>query len=334
MSSVSLGDLSQSFILQRRSVDLRQNLSRLTDELSSGRVSDIREVLAGNHGYLTGLERSLQVLQGYSVANGEATYLTGAMQTALNRVQDFAGELGIDLLLASGGPIGVVAGSPSENARTQLEGMISSLNSDIAGRSLFAGTATDRAPLESADILIDALRTAVTGATTPEDIYAAAEAWFADPLGFDATVYTGSATALAPLVLSETEKVSLDIRANDEAIKAVLMNTALAALADDPTLLLDVPRQSELFGLAGLALQSNQDQLTDLRARLGFTEERIEKISVRNQAEETSIEFARNALLEVDPFKTATELENVQFYLQSLYSVTVRSSQLSLVNFL
>lgn len=135
-------------------------------------------------------------------------------------------------------------------------------------------------------------------------------------------------------MLSETEKVSLDIRANDDAIKAVLMNTALAVLADDPTLSLDVPRQSELFGLAGLALQSNQDQLTDLRARLGFTEERIEKISVRNQAEETSIEFARNALLEADPFRTATELENVQFYLQSLYSVTVRSSQLSLVNFL
>ena len=34
MSAVSLGDLAQSFILQRRSVELRQEMSKLTDELS------------------------------------------------------------------------------------------------------------------------------------------------------------------------------------------------------------------------------------------------------------------------------------------------------------
>ena len=334
MSSVSLGDLSQSFMLQRRSVGLRQELTRLTDELSSGRVSNVGRVLAGNHNYLTGIERSLETLQGYSVANSEAAYFTGAMQTALSRVQEFSGQLGLDLVLASGGPIGVVAGSPAANARSQLEGIVSSLNSDIAGRSLFSGTTSDTRPLVDAEALIDALRLAVVGQTEPESIFAAAEAWFANPAGFDAVAYSGSNTPIAPFVLSDTEAVSLDVRANDPAIKAVLMNTALSALADDPALGLDVPAQSELFGLTGRALQSNQDLLTDLRSRLGFTEARIEKISVRNQAEETSAEFARNTLLEADPFETATELENVQFYLQSLYSVTVRSSQLSLVNFL
>ena len=60
----------------------------------------------------------------------------------------------------------------------------------------------------------------------------------------------------------------------------------------------------------------------------------MELISARNEAEETSLEFARNSLLAADPFETATELENVQFYLQSLYTVTARNSQLNLVNFL
>ncbi|WP_227269008.1 flagellin [Roseobacter weihaiensis] len=334
MSSVSLGDLSQSFLMQKRSVALRQDLARLTDELSSGKVDDIRKVLAGNHNYLSSLERRLDILEGYSVANEEAKYFTGAMQASLSRIQDFSGQLGLDLILASGGPIGVVAGSPSENAATQLQGMMNLLNADIAGRSLFAGTATDGAPLASADTLVSELLTVVSGQTTPQDIVAAAEAWFADPAGFDTVIYTGADTALAPFVLSETERVSLDVRANDEALKTVLMHTALAALGSDPALGLDVPQQSELFGITGLGLQSNQDQMTDLRSRIGFTEARIEMISTRNQAEETSAEFARNALIAVDPFETATELENVQFYLQSLYSVTVRSSQLSLVNFL
>lgn len=334
MSSVSLGDLSQSFMLQRRSVLLRENLSSLTYELSSGKVSDVREVLAGNHNYLTGLERKLEVLEGYSVANTEAAYLTGAMQTSLDRVQQLSSDLGLDLLLASGGPIGVVSGNPSGNARVQLEGMISSINDDIAGRSLFGGTATDRPPLATSDEIIAELQVVLAGQTTPEDIVAAAEVWFADPAGFDAVMYSGSNTALAPFVLSETETVGIDVRANDDALKSIIMNTALSAMADDPIFNLTVPQQSELFGLTGLALQSGQDQLTSLRSKIGFTEARIETIAVRNQAEATSTEFARNALLEADPFETATQLENVQFRLQSLYSVTVRSSQLSLVNFL
>lgn len=334
MSSVSLGDLSQTFFMQRRTVELRQQLGQLTDELSSGRVSDIKEVLAGNHNYLTSLERSLTVLEGYSVANGEAAYLTGAMQASLDRVQGLSGELGIDLLLASGGPVGVVSGNPSENARVQLGSILNSLNGNIAGRSLFAGAATDQTPLESSEVILNELRTALAGQTTPDELFTAAESWFSDPAGFDAVIYQGSASTLAPFVLSDTEMISLDVRANDTAIKNAIMNVALAALADDPGFGLSVPQQSELFGLTGAALQSNQDQLTSLRSSIGFTEARIEQISVRNQSEATSFEFARNQLLEADPFETATQLEAVQFRLQSIYSVTVRSSQLSLVNFL
>lgn len=334
MKSVSLGDLSQSFMMQRRSVELRDVMSQLTNELSSGKISDVRKVLAGSHNYLSDLERSMEVLEGYSVANAEAGFFTSAMQASLSRVQDFTSQLGIDLILASSGPVGVVAGSPSTNADTQLQSIVNALNTDIAGRSLFAGTATNQAPLASAETLIDELRLAVTGATTPEDIVAAAEAWFADPAGFDATIYTGSTTALAPFSLSDTERVSLDIRANDPAIKKALMYTALAALSDDPSLGLDVTQQSELFEISGVALQSNQDQLTNIRSQIGYTEARIEMIAVRNQAEATTTEFARNELLLADPFETATRLESVQFQLQALYSVTVRSSQLSLVNFL
>lgn len=334
MTSISLGDLAQSFMLQRRSVSLREEISRLTDEMSSGQVADVREVLSGNHNYLTGLERSMEVLEGYSVANAEATYFTGAMQGALERVQTFGGELGLDLILAGGGPTGATSGNSADNARIQLQGVINSLNGDIAGRSLFAGTATDQAPLPSAEDLMAQVLTVVTGQTTPQDIVSAAETWFADPAGFDATAYAGSTTAMAPFSLSDTERVTLDVRADDGAIKELLLHITVAALADDPALGLGVQEKSELFGINGIGLQSNQDQLTSLRAEIGFTEERISLIAARNQAEETSMAFARNSLLEADPFETATELESVQFHLQSLYAVTVRSSQLSLVNFL
>ena len=77
-----------------------------------------------------------------------------------------------------------------------------------------------------------------------------------------------------------------------------------------------------------------QDQLTKLRADIGFSQSRIQNVSTRNAAQTTSLEYARTALLEADPYETATKLEDVQFQLQSLYSVTVRLSELSLLNFM
>ena len=61
---------------------------------------------------------------------------------------------------------------------------------------------------------------------------------------------------------------------------------------------------------------------------------RLDRIATRNAAEVTSLTMAKNTLLEADPFEAATKLEEAQFQLQSLYTVTVRSSELSLVNFL
>ncbi len=77
-----------------------------------------------------------------------------------------------------------------------------------------------------------------------------------------------------------------------------------------------------------------QDDVIALRADVGFVESRIEKVAARNAAEVTGLEFAKVALLEIDPYEAATRLEEAQFQLQSLYTVTVRMSQLSLVNFL
>ncbi|MDG1170848.1 MAG: flagellin, partial [Sulfitobacter sp.] len=92
--------------------------------------------------------------------------------------------------------------------------------------------------------------------------------------------------------------------------------------------------ENSIFGKSGQALLIAGDDVIALRADVGFVEARIEKIGARNSAEATSLEYAKRALLEIDPYEAATKLEEAQFQLQSLYSVTVRMSQLSLVNFI
>ncbi|TMM52487.1 flagellin [Sulfitobacter sabulilitoris] len=334
MNSLSLGDLAQSFAQQRRSVAIRENMARLTQELSSGQVADVRQVLGGNTSYMTGIERSLDVLSAFSIANTEASQFAGGMQLALERVQDVTGQIANDLITSGAQSFGVLAGAPSDSAQAQLDTIINVLNGTVAGRSLFAGQATDRAPLASAEVLLDGVRTAVAGQTTPEDIRTAAQAWFDDPAGFVATMYSGADTALEPFQLSENDRIALTTTADDPAFRVLMRDLAVAALADDPALGLSRADQVDLFKLTGTGLLSSQNQLTDVRARIGFAEQRIEDVSARNAAEKTGLEYAKGALLSVDPFEVATRLEEAQIQLQSLYSATVRTSQLSLVNFL
>jgi len=74
--------------------------------------------------------------------------------------------------------------------------------------------------------------------------------------------------------------------------------------------------------------------VTRLRADLGAAEARIGQAESRIAAETTALQIARNDLVSVDVFETAGELEQVQFQLETLYTLTARAARLNLVNFL
>ncbi len=331
MAVVSLGDLAQSYSLRQRNSSLKQEMNRLTTELTTGQVADLRQVLAGNYSYLTDIERKTEMLLAYKVATSEAAQFSGAMQITLDQLDRLSQNLSSSLLTAGTSSGGV---NVAQEARSALNGMIGTLNTDVAGRHLFSGAATDRPPLVDTGALLNELKIAIGTAATPDEIIVAANAWFEAPTGYVAFAYQGANEALSPFAISQSENVALDIRGTDPGIRKILQLTAIAALADDPSFGLTKEDQSELYSRSGQQMLQAQDDITMLRANIGFAEARIDRVTARNSAEFTSLGFAKTALLEVDPFETATQLEEVQFQLQSLYSVTVRMSQLSLVNFL
>ncbi|MEP3053349.1 flagellin [Ascidiaceihabitans sp.] len=334
MTSVSIGDLAHSYLLQRRGSSLRAEMSKLNQELTSGQVADIKSILAGNFSYLSDIETSMSHLNAYKTSSAEATQFTSAMQSALDVVQTQSTDLGTNILSVVAGGIDAVSRQVTVEAREQLGAIVNTLNTDLAGRSIFSGTASNQAPLASSTDILNSVRSVMAGQIGPTDKLAAVDAWFADPAGFDAVIYQGSSDAMAPFRLSEHEDLSLDVRANDKAIKDVIRNVAVAALANDAALGIDFTERAALLNDAGVGLMTNAADVTALRANIGFIEERIDDIATRNSIESTSLEYAKGALLSVDPYETATRLEEVQFQLQSLYTVTVRSSELTLVNFL
>lgn len=330
----TLGDLSQSYSMRQRNVALREQLAQYSEELATGQVADVRQVLNGNYSYLTDIERKMDIIAGYSVATAEATHFTNGMQLAIGETSELSRDLSATLITAGTSALGAARSDIAGEARNALEAIVDRINTNVSGRFLFSGTATDQPPLPDAQVLLDAVRTAMAGAATPSDMMAAAQAWFDDPLGFATTVYQGTDDPLAPFALSSTDAVGLDLRATDPDIKRVLMLTAVSALAQDASFGLDVVQQTELFAITGQEMLSARDGVTSLGARIGFVEARIDAVATQNAAEQTSLSFAKAELLEIDPFEAATRLEDVQFNLESLYVITARNAQLSLVNFI
>lgn len=335
MTMLTIGDMAQTYMLQRQNVQLKQQMNQLTQELASGRTSDVADHLSGNYSYLSDIEHGLKVLNGFDTATSEATLFTEVMQRALGNVQDTVSDLATSLIATNNSNLVAVFDSVSADARSQMASMVSSLNTNVAGRTLFSGVDVDSAALASSEDMLTSLRAAVAGQVTLSGIRTAVDVWFDTPGGsFETLAYMGATQAMSPIQLGEGESVNLDIRADDQVFRDMFKQTAIAALASDPTLGYTALMKGDLLLGAGEQLLTSQNGITKIRADLGFTEARIDESVTRIAAEKTSLEYARGELLGVDPYETATKLETVQFQLESLYAVTVRLSRLSLVDFL
>lgn len=334
MTGISFGDTALTFSLQRSGVTLKKQLQDLSKELATQQVSDVRSVLGGNVAYIADIERDLKTVESYKIASREASQFTSAVQLALEKFQTTAGELADPLLSLSNTPSETLVSVNANEARNRLGGMISSLNSDLGGRTLFSGIATKSGALRDADTLLAALETEITGATTPADAISAAQAWFDDPSGFEATIYTGSTTDLQPMLIAEGEEVSVAVKANQSELKDAIRDVALAALADSAALSMNSLDRKEMLTTIGRTLRSGQDDLVALRAQVGTVEARLEAVNVRNSSRGAALEQAKRDFLSVDPFETATKIEDVRFRLESMYSVTARLAGLSLTGYL
>jgi len=334
MNLTSIGDLAQNLLLRNRSAEIKSTIATLTQELSTGQTADVATRLGGDYSYLSEIDRNLSRLNGFAHAASETAVLAGASQLALERVQDVATSLGSDFLTTLPSNLQSVRSQATERAIGELEVVFATLNGSVGGRSLFSGIATDRAPLETADTLLTELKTQIAGLVSADDILTAVDTWFADPAGFDSVIYSGSDQPLSAIQVGAGEYVTLSLRADNPDLKEMIRNTAVAALAADSDLALNADTQNSLLRAAGEGMLQSEGKLTSLRADLGYAESRIEEASTRNASARTGLEYARNELLEADPFDTAARLQEVQFQLESLYSVTVRNSRLSLLSFL
>ena len=100
MPVTSIGDLARSYVLRTRNTDLRQSLTRLGQEVASGRTSDPVARLGGHFSYLSQIEHDLVLASGSLVAGAlytlrlEATLQFGSVDGVAS-MSFFVGDHGL-----------------------------------------------------------------------------------------------------------------------------------------------------------------------------------------------------------------------------------------------
>lgn len=335
MSIISTGDLARSFHLRHHHHQVKTDLSRLTQELASGQHADTGRALGGDFSALSGIERGLRMVAAYRNAAAEAALMTSAVQSALEALQGNLSDMAPALLSATGTDTLQQMELMAASAPDRLSAMVGSLNQTVAGRALFSGANTDQDALIPVEDLLTALEPLATGATDAADLITTLDSWFMDSGGgFETLAYQGSPDPAPGFTVAEGETIQNPISALDPGVRRGLMGMALATLVSNETGSFSDDERRQLLERAALDMASGNDGVTDLRARVGHVEGRIDAAELRGDTTRGLLELERSRLTGADPYTTATELQEAETRLEALYLLTTRLSRLNLTEYL
>lgn len=220
MALTSIGDLAQSLMLRRSMASTKTEIHRLTQESTTGVVSDPARHLSGDLGALSALRADLRRTEGFQTARATVQLHVDGQQTVLQRLNTRATELSASLVSAGDTGQSMTLSTMALNARAALSEAVSALNTQVAGRSLFSGKTTDRPALPSAEALLASLGAITGGLSSAADIEAAVDGWFSSTAGF-ASAYGGD-DPIGRVAIARGQEADLNLTAEVPAIRDTL----------------------------------------------------------------------------------------------------------------
>lgn len=314
---------------------IKARIDIVAKEAVTGRRSDLTEATNGRVGSAHLMRKALNDLEQGTRINSLTTTRLELLNQGISGMRNAMN--GIDtralITLNSNGSTGV--GGIAEEAEANLRSSMSALSVKHGSRNLLSGNATDAAPFAGPEALLDDIRNIMTTAGGPADIQAALDTYFNDPAGgFQTNIYTGGTDAAPPMRVGNGEKIDIDIRGDDNAIKDALRGLAVMATAQDSGFDIGTQEFSNIFQGGISSAASGTSALIELEGKLGVFSETLEKANTRNNFESASLTAAYQTITGRDQFEAAAELKQLEVQLESSYIITSRLSDLSLTNYL
>lgn len=324
-------DLGRLNAMQKRANDTREQLNRAATEMTTGINSSRYEATAGNTTRIFAIERSIDRNEAFAQTIALTEVRLDTMQNGLGLILTPLENLAVDM--TSSVALGDISASlmHAQTARNAFKDTVGVLNTQAGGLSLFAGTATDKPALASAESMLSDLDALAQGAATAADAITAINAYFQkDPPGaFYSSGYIGSTDGSSPVDIGEGRRLDYAVRADDDKLVAVLRSQALAAVVAGGAFAGDNDAQMQMLKASGDAMLASKEGLLDLRAAVGVSQNTLETGKAARTAEHDTLDLARNAIMTVDSTAVTSRYQALETQLNTIYAVTARLGDLS-----
>ncbi|MDO5657336.1 MAG: hypothetical protein Q4G36_03315 [Paracoccus sp. (in: a-proteobacteria)] len=337
MNFPTIGDLARVLAIREGNSSLKSTITRLSHEVSTGRVQDVARHLSGDLIHLSSLEAQISAAQTYRQAAAETASVADAMQNVLGQLQDMV--TGTATIWLSETTLGASSTrlTAAEQARGMLYTAVQSLNGAVGGRFLFAGEAFDKPPLPSASAFMAMIDDLTAGLDSADDAIEAINNWFAggpDEDSYLGQAYSGSLAPPSAVAIDGSTRVTLAPDAASDGIRELLRGLAIATVAANDAFASNGTAQRDLLAAAGNGLLEANSGLVSMRSGLGQAQRGIELSMARNAALTTVLTIERNGLVEADSYDAASKLVQAEAQLEALYVLTRKMAGLSLVRHL
>lgn len=329
----TFGDMALATMLRNGTARAKTEMARHAQELTTGAAQSPARHLGGDLSAISAMDRRLTLLAGHDAVLRAATLQFAAVQTGLDRLADAGNALETQLRISVQSNLPDALAATSETARGAFDDAVAILNTQVAGRTLFAGTSPEGPALAPAADILASAQAAASGAPDAAAWAQAIRDWFDDPAGFASTGYLGGARA-PDLRLSPEARIAAPETALAPAITSHLAALAIGSLAGSAPQATTIGTRQQLARDAADTLLAARGAIVALQARTGTAEARVAEIETQSAAERSSLTIARAELLGVDPFEAATRLEDARGRVEALHVLTARLSRLSLLEYL
>jgi flagellar hook-associated protein 3 FlgL len=294
---------SQHRQLIAQALDVQRKAATQQTQIATGKKSETYQGVADNARTIVNLETDLKRADRYVTGGTIVNARVEAMYSAVSQLGDLATDIQTWLSGLISGASDDVAGV-NDQAQAYLEEVASLLNTQQAGRYLFAGSRTDAAPVD-----LDALSTAPS-ATTADTAYYAGDGQIASfEAGPDLTISYG---------------VTADATGFEQLVRA--LNIARTASED--------PADTDALTAAYQLAVSANDDIAVTRTQLSDASQGIERAIDSHVDFQLYVESLVDDLQNVDVAEVTAELSATEAQLEASYNVLTMLQKINLLDYL
>jgi flagellin-like hook-associated protein FlgL len=152
---MKVSGLGVSTVLMRQIANTKNDMAELQRQISSGKVADTYGGLGNDRTLALSLQQEMSSIEAFQNNITLASTRIEIMNTAVETMRTHATDVRSDLLVGSFEIVDDGQTLAQAQAETRLADTIDLLNTEISGRYMFSGTATDTSPVATPSEILD-----------------------------------------------------------------------------------------------------------------------------------------------------------------------------------